>query len=185
MEEPIMNLPSGTLTVTEELVWDCTKEAFYECKHNVQTIINDRINWCMEEIERLRSLDILCGEGSEKYVKEMQHLQSLLFLEDLKKYAKEMEYLQTTVSDCMLNFFCDLETYIDKGFAWEQSNQVAIQWTGDKFIQGLFYDIFEKLNLDYSLDVVRSIMFYKPKLHTVRRVTKTLNFPGGDYEEHE
>ena len=166
MEEPIMNSPVITVTVTEELVWDCTKEAVYECKHNVQTIINERINWCMEEIERLRSLDILCWE-------------------DLKKYAKEMKYLQTTVSGYMLNFFCDLEIYIDKGFAWEQSNQMAVQWTGDKFIQGLFYDIFEKLNLDYSLDVERCIMFYKPKLHKVKRFTRKLNLFGEDCEKHE
>ena len=83
----------------------------------------------------------------------------------------------------MLNLFYDLEIYIDKGFAWEQSNQMAVQWTGDKFIQGLFYDIFEKLNLDYSLDVVRNIMFFKPKLHKVKRVTKTLNLFGGVVED--
>lgn len=166
MEEPIMNLPFETITVTEEFVWDCTKEAFYECKHNVGIIIDTRIDQCMEEIERLRSLDILCWE-------------------DIEKYAKEMKYLQTTVSDCMLNFFNDLEIYIDKGFAWEQTNQMAVQWTGDRFIQGLFYDIFEKLNLDYSLDVVRNIMFFQPKLHKVKRVTRKLNFFGEDCEKHE
>lgn len=166
MEEPIMNLPFETLTVTEELVWDCTKEAFYGCKHNVQTIINERINWCMREIERLKSLDILCWE-------------------DLEKYATEMKYLQTTVSGCMLNLFYDLEIYIDKGFAWERPNKMAVQWTGDKFIQGLFYDIFEKLNLTYSLDTTRCIMTFEPKLHTVKRVTKTLNFLGGDCEKYE
>ena len=63
-------------------MWDCpnAKAAFYEAKRDTQTIINDRINWCMAEIERLRSLEILDWWN-------------------LEQYAAEMQYLQTTVSD--------------------------------------------------------------------------------------
>jgi hypothetical protein len=54
--------------------------------------------------------------------------------------------------------------------------QMAVQWTGDKFIQGLFYNIFEKLNLDYSLDITRNIMFIKLKFHKVRDFDRKTNF---------
>lgn len=145
------NEPATTVTMTEKVVWDCpnAKATFYEAKHNTLTIINNKINWCMAEIERLKSLEI-----STPW--------------ELERYATEMKYLQTTVSDCMLSFFYDLEAFIDMKSDIESNIQMAVQWTGDKFTQRLFYNIFEKLNLDYSLDSVRNIMFYKPKLHKVR-----------------
>lgn len=153
------NEPTITITMTEKWVWDCpnAKAAFYEAKYNTQTTINDRVNWCMAEIERLRSLDILN-------------------LWDLERYATEMKYLQTTVSDCMLSFFYDLEAFIDMKLDTEPNKQMAVQWTGDKFVQRLFYNIFEKLNLDYSLDVIRNIMFIKPKFHKVRDFDRKTNF---------
>ena len=151
--------PTITVTMTEKWVWDCpnAKAAFYEAKHNTQTAINNRINWCMAEIERLKSLEILDWW-------------------DLERYATEMKYLQTTVSDCMLSFFDDLEAFIDMKLDTEPNKQMAVQWTGDKFIQGLFYNIFEKLNLDDSLDITRNIMFYKPKFHKVRVFDRKTNF---------
>lgn len=153
------NEPVVTITMTEKWVWDCpnAKAIFYEVKHNTQTTINDRIDWCMAEIERLRSLEILD-------------------LRDLEKYATEMKYLQTTVSGCMLNFFHDLEAFIDMKLDTELDKQMAVQWTGDKFVQKLFYNIFEKLNLDYSLDITRNIMFIKPKFHKVRDFDRKTNF---------
>lgn len=154
MTEPIISV-----TMTEKWVWDCpnAKAAFYEAKHNTQTIINDRINWCMAEIERLRSLEILDWR-------------------DLERYATEMKYLQTTVSGCMLSFFYDLETFIDLKLDTKPNEQMAVQWTGDKFVQRLFYNIFEKLNLDYGLDITRNIMFIKPKFHKVRDFDRKTNF---------
>lgn len=161
-----MSEPMTTVTMVEKWVWDCSnpKEAFCESKYNTQTDINDRINWCMAEIERLRSLDILSWQ-------------------DIERYAFEMKYLQTTVSGCMLNFFHDLEAFIDMNFDTKPNAQMAVQWTGDKFVQGLFYDIFEKLNLDYSLDVKRHIMFIKPKFHKVRVFDRKLNFFADAAEE--
>lgn len=154
-----MNEPTITVTMTEKWVWDCpnAKATFYEVKRNTQTAINDRINWCMAEIERLRSLEILTPW-------------------DLERYATEMKYLQTTVSDCMLSFFDDLEAFIDMKLDTDFNKQMAVRWTGDKFIQGLFYNIFEKLNLDYSLDITRDIMFIKPKFHKVRDFDRKTNF---------
>lgn len=154
-----MNEPTITITMTEKWIWDCpnTKAAFYEAKHNTQTTINDRINWCMAKIKQLELSDILD-------------------LWDLERYATEMKYLQTTVSDCMLSFFDDLEAFIDMKLDIEPNKQMAVQWIGDKFIQGLFYNIFEKLNLDYSLDSVRNIMFIKPKFHKVRDFDRKTNF---------
>jgi hypothetical protein len=152
MQEPLISI-----IMSEKYVWDCTKEAFYEAKHHVLTIINDRVNWCMAEIERLKSLEILG-------------------LWDLERYATEMKYLQTTVSDCMLSFFHDLEAFIDMKLDTEPNKQMAVQWTGDKFVQRLFYNIFEELNLDYSLDITRNIMFIKPKLHKkLIQTMKTMN----------
>lgn len=161
-----MSEPMTTVTMTEKWEWDCSnpKEAFCESKYNTQTAINDRINWCMAEIERLRSLDVLSWQ-------------------DIQRYASEMKYLQTTVSGCMLNFFHDLEAFIDMNFDTKPNAQMAVQWTGDKFVQGLFYDIFEKLNLDYSLDVKRHIMFIKPKFHKVRVFDRKLNFFADATEE--
>lgn len=146
MSEPII-----TVAMTEKWVWDCSnpQNAFYETKHNVLTAIDNKINWCMDEIEQLRSLGILT-------------------IEDLQRCAKEMKYLQITVSDCMISFFRDLETFIDMKFDINPDKQMAVEWTGDKFVQGLFYDIFEKLHLDYSLDIARDIMFIKPKFHKIR-----------------
>ena len=154
-----MNEPTITVTMTEKWVWDCpnVKDAFYEAKRNTQIAIDDKINWCMAEIDRLRSLGIL----------------DLRYLE---KYATEMKYLQTTVSDCMLNFFHDLEYFIDMKLDTEFDKQMAVQWTGDKFVQKLFYNIFEKLNLDYSLDITRNIMFIMPKFHKVRDFDRKINF---------
>lgn len=154
-----MNEPTTTVTMTERWVWDCpdAQTAFYEAKRNTQTTIDDRINWCMAEIERLKSLEILTPW-------------------DLKRYATEMKYLQTTVTDCMLNFFHDLEAFIDMKLDIEPNKQMAVEWTGDKFIQNLFYNIFEKLNLDYSLDITRNIMFIKPKFHKVRDFDRKINF---------
>lgn len=154
-----MNEPTITVTMTEKWVWDCpnAKDAFYEAKHNTQTAINDRINWCMAEIEQLKSLEILTPW-------------------DLERYATEMKYLQTTVSDCMLSFFDDLEAFIDMKLDTEPNKQMAVQWTGDKFIQRLFYNIFKKLNLDYSLDITRNIMFIKPKFHKARVFDRKTNF---------
>ena len=148
-----------TTTMTEKWVWDCPnpKDAFYEVKSNTQTAINDRINYCMAEIERLRSLDVLN-------------------IWDLQRYAKEMKYLQTTVSGCVLNFFYDLEAFIDMKLDTEPNKQMAVEWTGDKFVRKLFYNIFEKLNLDYSLDITRNIMFIKPKFHRVRDFDKNINY---------
>ena len=153
-----MNEPTITVTMTEKWVWDCpnAKATFYEVKRNTQTAINDRINWCMAEIERLRSLEILD-------------------LWNLERYATEMKYLQTTVSGCMLNFFYDLEAFIDMKLDTKPNEQMAVQWTGDKFVQRLFYNIFEKLNLDYSLDITRNIMFIKPKFHKVRDFDRKIN----------
>ena len=154
-----MNEPTITVTMTEKWVWDCpnVKDAFYEAKRNTQTTINDRINWCMAEIERLKSLEILD-------------------LWSLERYATEIKYLQTTVSGCILNFFYDLEHFIDMKLDAKPNEQMAVQWTGDKFIQKLFYNIFEKLNLDYSLDITRNIMFVKPKFHKVRDFDRKINF---------
>lgn len=154
MTEPIISV-----TMTEKWVWDCpnAKAAFYEAKHNTQTIINDRINWCIAEIERLRTLEILDWR-------------------DLERYTTEMKYLQTTVSCCMLSFFYDLEAFIDMKLDTKPNEQMAVQWTGDKFVQRLFYNIFEKLNLDYSLDITRNIMFIKPKFHKVRDFDRKTNF---------
>ena len=153
------NEPAITVTMTEKWVWDCpnTKAAFYEAKRDTQITIDDRINWCMAEIERLKSLEILD-------------------LRDLERYATEMKYLQTTVSDCMLSLFHDLEAFIDMKLDTSPNKQMAVQWTGDKFMQRLFYNIFEKLNLDYSLDITRNIMFYKPKFHKVRVFDRKTNF---------
>ena len=151
-----------TVTMIEKKVWDCTKEAFYEAKHNVMAIINNRINWCMAEIEQLKSLEILT-------------------IEDIQRYAIEMKYLQTTVSECMIKFFNDLEAFMGVDFNTEPNIQLAVQWTGDTFIQDLFYNIFEKLNLDYSLDIKRSIMFMKPKFHIVRDFDRKLNISLCDF----
>ncbi len=76
----------------------------------------------------------------------------------------------------MLSFFDDLEAFIDMKLDTEPNKQMAVQWTGDKFIQGLFYNIFEKLNLDYSLDSVRNIMFIKPRFHKIRVFDRKTNF---------
>lgn len=158
-----MNEPMVTVTMTEKWVWDCpnAKDAFYEAKRNTQTTINDRINWCMTRIKQLESSDILDPW-------------------DLKRYATEMKYLQTTVSDCMLSFFDDLEAFIDMKLDTNISTMMAVQWTGDKFIQRLFYNIFEKLNLDYSLDITKNIMFIKPKFHKVRDFDRKNKFMRGD-----
>lgn len=154
-----MKEPTITVTMTEKWVWDCpnAKATFYEVKRNTQTAIDDRINWCMAEIERLRSLEILD-------------------LWNLERYATEMKYLQTTVSGCMLNFFYDLEAFIDMKLDTKPNEQMAVQWTEDKFVQRLFYNIFEKLNLDYSLDITRNIMFIKPKFHKERDFDRKTNF---------
>ena len=154
------NEPTITVTMTEKWVWDCpnAKAAFYEAKYNTQTAINDRVNWCMTRIKQLESSDIFDPW-------------------DLERYATEMKYLQTTVSGCMLNFFHDLEAFIDMKLDIEPPDkQMAVQWTWDKFIQGLFYNIFEKLNLDYSLDSVRNIMFIKPRFHKIRVFDRKTNF---------
>lgn len=154
-----MTEPITTVTMTEKWVWDCpnAKAAFYEAKRNTQTAINDRIHWCIAEIERLRTLEILDWR-------------------DLERYTTEMKYLQTTVSCCMLSFFYDLEAFIDMKLDTKPNEQMAVQWTGDKFVQRLFYNIFEKLNLDYSLDITRNIMFIKPKFHKVRDFDRKTNF---------
>ena len=146
MSEPII-----TVAMTEKWVWDCpnAKAAFYEAKHNTQTAINDSVNWCMTRIKQLESSDIFDPW-------------------DLERYATKMKYLQTTVSGCMLNFFHDLEAFIDMKLDTEPNKQMAVEWTGDKFVRKLFYNIFEKLNLDYSLDITRNIMFIKPKFHKIR-----------------
>ncbi len=154
------NEPTITVTMTEKWVWDCpnAKAAFYEAKYNTQTAINDRVNWCMTRIKQLESSDIFDPW-------------------DLERYATEMKYLQTTVSGCMLNFFHDLEAFIDMKLDIEPPDkQMAVQWTWDKFTQKLFYNIFEKLNLDYSLDSVRNIMFIKLKFHKVRDFDRNTNF---------
>ena len=153
-----MSEPTITITMTEKWVWDCpnAEAAFYEAKRNTQIAIDDRVDWCMAEIERLRSLEILD-------------------LRDLEKYATEMKYLQTTVSGCMLNFFYDLEHFIDMKLDAKPNEQMAVQWTGDEFVQKLFYNIFEKLNLEYSLDLIRDIMFIKPKFHKVRDFDRKMN----------
>lgn len=155
----VTNEPVIKVTMTEKWIWDCpnAKAAFYEAKRDTQIAIDNRINWCMAEIERLKSLEILD-------------------LWNLEQYATEMKYLQTTVSDCMLNFFRDLEAFIDMKLDTEPNEQMAVQWTGDKFIQRLFYNIFEKLNLDYSLDITRNIMFIKPKFHKVKDYNRKINF---------
>lgn len=160
------NEPTITIAMTEKWVRDCpnAKAAFYEVKRNTQTAINDRINWCMAEIERLRSLEILDWWN-------------------LERYATEMKYLQTTVSGCMLNFFHDLEAFIDMKLDTEPNKQMAVEWTGDKFVRKLFYNIFEKLNLDYSLDITRDIMFIKPKFHKVRDFDRKINFFANAIEE--
>lgn len=152
------NEPTITVTMSEKWVWDCpnAKAAFYDAKRNTQTAINDRINWCMAEIERLRSLEILDWWN-------------------LEQYAAEMQYLQTTVSDYMLSFFSDLEAFIDMKLDTKPNKLMAIQWTGNIFVQKLFYDIFKKLNLDYSLDT-RNIMLIRPKFHKVQVLDKKTNF---------
>ena len=159
MNEFNKNEPVVTVTMTEKWVWDCpnAKAAINEAKYNTQTAINDRVNWCMAEIERLKSLE-------------------MLDLWDLERYAAEKKYLQTTVSGCMLSFFYDLEALIDMKLDTEPNKQIPVQWTGDKFMQELFYNIFEKLNLDYSLDITRNIMFIKPKFRKIRDFDRKTNF---------
>lgn len=152
------NEPTITVTMSEKWVWDCpnAKAAFYEAKRDTQTIINDRINWCMAELALLDSSDMMSPW-------------------DLARYATEMRYLQKTVSNCMLSFFSDLEAFIDMKLDTKPNKLMAIQWTGDTFVQKLFYNIFKKLNLDYSLDT-RNIMFIRPKFHKVQVLDKKTNF---------
>lgn len=154
-----MNELSITVTTTEKWVWDCPnpKDAFYEAKHNTQTTINDRVNCCMAKIKQLELSDILDPW-------------------DLERYATEMKYLQTTVSDSMLSFFDDLEAFIDMKLDTEPNKQIAVQWTVDTFIQELFYNIFKKLNLDYSLDITRNIMFIRPKFHKMMDFDRKINY---------
>lgn len=153
------NEPTITVTMAEKWIWDCpnARAAFYEVKRDTLTAINDRINWCKAEIKRLASLETFN-------------------LPDLERYTTEIKYLQTAVSNCMLSLFCDLEDFIDMKLDAEPNKQMAIRWTEDKFMQRLFYNIFKKLNLDYSLDITRNIMFIKPKFHKVRDSDKKINF---------
>lgn len=76
----------------------------------------------------------------------------------------------------MLNFFYDLETFIDMKLDTAPNKQMAVHWTEDTFIQELFYNIFEKLNLDYSLDITRNIMFIRPKFHKIMDFDRKINY---------